>query len=261
MISEAQRREAAQTLAAAERDRAAVPPLRETYPDLDAVDAYQIQLLQIRDKLAAGARIRGHKVGLSSKAMQKMIGVDTPDYGHLLDTMFVDEGAVIPAADFCFPRIEIEVAFVLRRELPAPGCSVADVLAATDYVAPSLEIIDSRIEGWNIRLFDTISDNASSARLVLGGTKTKVEDVDLRTIGAVLRKNGEIAETGASGAVLGHPAIAVAWLANTVHSFGVTLGEGHVILPGSCTRAIDVVPGDVIRGDFDRLGHVSVKFS
>ncbi|MEL6186592.1 MAG: fumarylacetoacetate hydrolase family protein [Myxococcota bacterium] len=261
MISDASRREAAQALATAERERSAIPPLRETYPELDAVDAYEIQLLQIRDKLAAGARVRGHKVGLSSKAMQKMIGVDTPDYGHLLDTMFVDEGSALAAADFCFPRIEIEVAFVLGRELPAPGCSVADVLAATDYVAPSLEIIDSRIDGWNIRLFDTISDNASSARLVLGGTKTKVEDIDLRTLGAVLRKNGEIMETGASGAVLGHPAIAVAWLANTVHSFGVTLGEGHVILPGSCTRAIDVAPGDVIRGDFDRLGHVSVKFS
>ncbi|MBX2803701.1 MAG: fumarylacetoacetate hydrolase family protein [Myxococcales bacterium] len=260
MISAELRQQAARALHDAERTATPIAPLTQTYEGIDVVDAYQIQLAQIGRRVEEGAVVRGHKVGLSSAAMQRMLKVSEPDYGHLLDDMFVYETDPVPVSALCFPRIEMEVAFVLARPLSGPGCTVADVLAATAYVAPALEIIDSRVVDWKIGLVDTIADNASSARVVLGGCATPVDAVDLRTVGAVLRKNGEIAETGAAGAVLGNPATAVAWLANKVHQFGVTLGEGHVVLPGACSRAIDVAPGDVIRADFDTLGHVSVRF-
>lgn len=261
MIDESQRFEAADILAAAERDAKPIEPLTERWPSLGVEDAYAIQLLQIDDKRKAGASIRGHKVGLSSRAMQEMLGVEESDYGHLLDTMFVFEGEGLPASAFCAPKVEIEVAFVLGEPLEGPGCTVADVLRATRYVVPAIEVIDSRIADWKIKLPDTIADNASSARVVLGGRAVPVDAVDLRTLGGVLRINGEIAETGAAGAVLGNPATAVAWLANKLHAFGATLQAGHVVMPGSCTRAVDVHPGDRVRADFDVLGPVTVHFT
>jgi 2-keto-4-pentenoate hydratase len=260
-LTEHEREAAADLLATAEAQREPIEPLTTAWPNITVVDAYEIQLLQVRNKLAAGASIRGHKVGLSARAMQEMMGVHEPDYGHLLDTMFVFEGDAVEASQLCYPRVEVEVAFVLGAPLQGPGVSVADVLRATAFVLPSIEIIDSRIIDWKIKLPDTIADNASSARLVLGGVATTVPMLDLRTLGAVVRKNGEIVATGASGAVLGNPATAVAWLANKVHSFGVTLDAGHVILPGSCTRAIDVKAGDSIRADFDVIGSVNVNFA
>jgi 2-keto-4-pentenoate hydratase len=260
VLTDAERQAAAEALATAERDHAPIDPLTNTYPSIDVVDAYEIQLINIRRRLAAGATIRGHKVGLSAKAMQQMLGVDEPDYGHLMDDMFVFEGFDLPASRYCAPRVEVEVGFVLAEPLSGPSCSVADVLRATAYVSPCLELVDSRVKDWKIKLCDTIADNASAAGIVIGGKATPVAGVDLRTIGAVLRRNGEIMDTGASGAVLGNPATAVAWLANKVHAFGVTLEPGHVILPGSCTRMFEVRPGDHIRADFDRLGSVSVKF-
>ncbi|MDO8361885.1 MAG: 2-keto-4-pentenoate hydratase, partial [Actinomycetota bacterium] len=238
-----------------------IAPLTDSYADIDVVDAYEIQLINIRKRLAAGRVIRGHKVGLSAKAMQQMLGVHEPDYGHLLDDMFVDEGATIPAARFCQPRAEIEVAFVLGRRLEGPGVTVADVVRATDYVLPSIEIVDSRVSDWKVKIQDTVADNASSAALVLGGRPTLLSDVDPALIGATLSKNGEIVETGCSGAVLGNPVTAVAWLANKVAKFGVVLEPGHVIMPGSCTRMIPVAAGDHVRADFDGLGHVAVRFS
>jgi 2-keto-4-pentenoate hydratase len=255
-----ERRRAADLLWEADREHRPIPPLSETFAGLDVADAYEIQLVNIGRRLDGGAVVRGHKVGLSAKAMQDMMGVSEPDYGHLLDDMFVFEGDRVGTERLCAPRVEVEVAFVLGESLPAPGCSVADVLRATTFVLPAIEIIDSRIAGWRITLPDTIADNASSAKIVLGGRPTPLAAVDVRTVGAVLRRNGEIVETGAAGAVLGNPATAVAWLANTVHASGVTLDAGHVILPGSCTRAVDVAAGDVIRADFDGLGHVSVTF-
>lgn len=260
VLTDAQRQAAADALATAAADRAPIDPLTTTYPDIDVVDAYEIQLTNIRRRLAAGAAIRGHKVGLSAKAMQQMLGVDEPDYGHLLDDMFVFEGFDLPIADYCQPRVEVEVGFVLAEPLSGPSCSVADVLRATAYVAPCLELIDSRVKDWKIKLCDTVADNASSAGIVIGGKATPVNNIDLRTIGAVLRRNGEIIDTGAAGAVLGNPATAVAWLANKVHAFGVTLEPGHVILPGSCTKMHPVNPGDSFRADFDQLGSVSINF-
>jgi 2-keto-4-pentenoate hydratase len=224
------------------------------------VDAYEIQLINARERLAGGAVVRGHKVGLTSQAMQQMLGVGEPDYGHLFGDMFVPDGSALPAADFCYPRAEIEVAFVLDDTLKGPGVTVADVLRATAFVLPAIEIIDSRVRDWQITLPDTIADNASSARVVLGGSATRPDRVDLRSLGCILRRNGEIAETGASGAVLGNPATAVAWLADTLGQFGSTLNAGHVVMPGACTRAVEVCAGDTIRGEFDRLGSVSVEF-
>jgi 2-keto-4-pentenoate hydratase len=255
-----QRELAAKALWEAERTREPIGPLTIDHPGIDVVDAYQIQLINIRRRLAAGRLVRGHKVGLSSKAMQEMMGVDEPDYGHLLDDMFVFEDQEVDTAQLCQPRVEVEVGFILGAALPAPGCNVADVLRATDYVVPALEIIDSRIRDWKITLCDTIADNASSCRVVLGGRATRIDQVDLRTVGATLRRNGTVIATGSSAAVLGNPVTAVAWLANKVHDFGVTLDAGHVILPGSCTRAYDVAPGDNLRADFDTLGGVSINF-
>ena len=260
MLTDTERRAAADALAEAERTRVPIDPLSSRWAAIDVVDAYEIQLANIADRLKAGALVRGHKVGLSSRAMQSMMGVDEPDYGHLLDDMFFFEGDAVPAGRYLYPRVEVEVGFVLGAPLSGPACTVADVLAATEFVCPAIEIIDSRIRDWKIGIADTIADNASSAGVVLGGRRTPLAGVDLRTIGAVLRRNGEILQTGAAGAVLGNPATAVAWLANTVHRFGVSLEAGHVVLPGSCTRAVDVRPGDVVRAEFDVLGPVSVRF-
>jgi 2-keto-4-pentenoate hydratase len=223
------------------------------------VDAYEVQLINVRRRLAGGTSVHGHKVGLSSHAMQQMMGVDEPDYGHLLSDMAV--GPTVPAAQYCYPRVEVEVAFILGASLPGEGCTEDDVLAATQYVAPAIELIDSRIVDWNIKIADTIADNASSAGYVLGEERVEPAELDLRAIEARLRCNGEQVAEGRSDAVLGNPVTAVAWLADKVASFGVTLEEGHVILPGSVHRAIDAHPGDRFEAVFDGLGTVRLDFS
>ena len=269
MLSRELRREVAAALVAAERDRAPIPPLRVTWPDIDVVDAYEIQLLNIRDRLARGAAVRGHKVGLSSEAMQQMMGVDEPDYGHLLSDMEVHEGRPVEASRYCYPRVEMEVAFVLGATLPQAGCTEADVLAATQFVAPAIELIDSRIQDWDIQIADTIADNASSAGYVLGRERVEPGDLDLRAIEARLLRstsggNEEEVARGRSDAVLGNPVTAVAWLADKVGTFGVTLEAGHIVLPGSVHRAVDVRPGDEFVATFDgpagRFGSVRLSF-
>ncbi len=261
MLSDAVRREAAGALAAAERDRAPIPPLRETWPELDVVDAYEIQLLNIRRRLDAGATVNGHKVGLSSKAMQEMMSVDEPDYGHLLSDMEVFVDRPVPAGRYCYPRVEVEVGFILGEDLPGEACTEQDVIDATEAVAPAIELIDSRIADWDIRIGDTIADNASSAGYVLGPDRVKPTDIDLKTIEARLLRNGDKVAEGRSDAVLGDPVVAVAWLARKVASFGVTLEAGNVILPGSVHRAIDVRPGDGFEATFDGLGSVRLNFT
>ena len=260
MLSSELRIELADRLLAAERDRAPIDPLTAHYADIDVVDAYEIQLINIRRRLDAGARVVGHKVGLSSKAMQNMMGVHEPDYGHLLADMAVTEEDPIPAARYCFPRVEVEVGFVLGADLPGEDCTEEDVLAATTAFAPSIELIDSRISDWKIKLADTISDNASSAGFVLGKERVKPGEIDIKGIDAVLTRNGEQIAEGRSDAVLGDPVIAVAWLARKVASFGVRLKAGDVVLPGSCTRAIDARPGDSFHAEFSGLGSVSLQF-
>ncbi len=249
MLSEDVRRTVAETLATAERDRKPVPPLRETWPDIDVVDSYTIQLLNIRERLQAGATVRGHKVGLSSKAMQEMMDVDEPDYGHLLSDMECFSDTPVSVGRYCMPRVEVEVGFVLGRTLPGENCTEDDVLACTDHVTAAIELIDSRIDNWNIKIADTIADNASSAGFVLGAARVDPGSVDLTAIDATLLRStdgggAEEVAAGRSDAVLGNPVTAVAWLARKVASFGVTLEAGHVILPGSVHRAIDAHAGD-----------------
>jgi 2-keto-4-pentenoate hydratase len=261
MLTDEQRHEAAELLARAEADRAPVPPLVETWPEMDVVDAYEVQLLNIRRRVRAGAGVLGHKVGLSSLAMQQMMGVDEPDYGHLLSDMEVSSEEPVPAGRYCYPRVEVEVGFVLGATLPGEGCTEEDVLDATEAVAPAIELIDSRITDWRIGLVDTIADNASSAGFVLGAERVKPRDIDLLGIDATLTRNGEVVAEGRSDAVLGNPVTAVAWLARKVASFGVRLEAGHVILPGSCTRAIDARPGDDFVAEFAGLGTVTLSFT
>jgi 2-keto-4-pentenoate hydratase len=260
MLSTAARAELAADLAEAERTRVPMSPLIVAYPDIDVVDAYEIQLINIRQRIAEGAVVVGHKVGLSSEAMQKMMGVDEPDYGHLLADMEVFEDVPVVAAKYLFPRVEVEVGFLLAEDLPGAGCTEDDVLAATAAYAPSIELIDTRIKDWKIALCDTIADNASSAGYVLGQQRVSPKDIDITAIDAVLTRNGEVVAEGRSDAVLGNPVTAVAWLARKVDSFGVRLRAGDIVLPGSCTRAIDARPGDTFVADFTGLGSVRLSF-
>ena len=273
MLDDALRVTAAELLWAAERDLAPIDPLTETFPGIDAVDAYEIQLINIRRKIAAGARVRGHKVGLSSPVMQQMMGVNEPDYGHLLDSMVLSGGDVpIPAGAYCYPRIEVEIGYILGSALPGADCTEEDVLAATEYIVPSLELIDSRITNWQIKLPDTIADNASSAGVILGAARRTPAElaksgVDIKNIDAVLYRGDSASSTdtevarGNTSAVLGNPTWCVAWLARTVASFGVKLEAGHLIIPGSCTRAIDARAGSAFRAEFAGLGTVTAEFN
>jgi 2-keto-4-pentenoate hydratase len=260
MLSVATRDELAADLAQAERSREPIAPLTAAYPDIDVVDAYEIQLINIRQRVAEGARVLGHKVGLSSKAMQQMMGVDEPDYGHLLDEMQVFEDTPVKARRYLYPRVEVEVGFILAEDLPGAGCTEDDVLAATEALVPSIELIDTRISDWKIALCDTIADNASSAGFVLGQARVSPADVDVKAIDAVLTRNGEVIAEGRSDAVLGNPVTAVAWLSRKVESFGVRLRKGDIVLPGSCTRAIDARAGDEFVADFTGLGSVRLSF-
>jgi 2-keto-4-pentenoate hydratase len=255
------RAEAVDALLAAYRTGNPVEPLIETYPDITLDDSYAIQVAQIRRRLDAGAVIKGHKVGLTSAAMQRQLGVDQPDYGHLLDDMFSLEHLPIPTGVFLQPRVEPEVAFVLKRPLRGPGVTVAEAIAAVDFVLPALEIIDSRIRDWKIGLLDTIADNASSGGVVLGSSPAPVDALDLRRMGCLLYRNAEVVGTGAGGAVLGSPLTSLVWLANTVGARGVVLEAGHVVLPGSITASVAVEPGDSFTAAFAGLGSVTARFA
>jgi 2-keto-4-pentenoate hydratase len=224
-------------------------------------DAYAVQLAQVGTWTATGARVKGHKVGLTSAAMQRQLSVDQPDFGHLLDTMFLAEGTPADYGRFLQPRVEPEIAFVLGRPLAGPGVTAAEAIAAVDFVLPALEIIDSRIADWKITLADTIADNASSGGVVLGTRPVRPEAIDLAMTGCLLFRNGRIEGTGAGGAVLGSPVNALVWLANVLGEQGAGLEAGHVVLPGSVTAAIPFAPGDTVSASFDRIGSVSITFS
>lgn len=245
------------SLLEAYRTRQPVAPLAATFPALTIDDAYRIQLAQVDEWLIDARRVLGRKVGLTSRAMQAQMKVSQPDFGHLMDDMFFPEHAPVPADRFLQPRAEPEVAFVLGRDLTGPGVTVAAAASAVDFVLPALEIIDSRIADWQIGIVDTIADNASSGGVVLGSTARRLGDVDLRLGGCVLHRNGEIAGTGAGGAVLGSPLNSLAWLANTLGERGEGLQAGQVILPGSITASIPFEPGDAITATFAGLGSVT----
>jgi len=253
--------QAAKELLGAYASRQPIAPLTETYPDIVFEDAYEIQKLQIDQMLAGGRIVKGHKVGLTSAAMQNQLGVDQPDFGHLLDDFFFLEHMPIPMDRWLQARIEPEVAFVLGKPLKGPGVTVAEAIQAVDFVLPALEIVDSRIKDWKIGIIDTISDNASSGGVILGGSPTRLTDVDLRLVGCTLLKNGQIVGTGANGAVLGNPINSLVWLANTVGPSGVTLEPGHVVLPGSVTKMQPIAAGDTFVANWGALGSVTARFA
>ena len=245
----------------AEANHAPVPPITDRYPDFNIADAYEVQRTVIDHRLGEGRKIIGKKVGLTSKAMQQALGVSEPDYGMLLDGVLIENGADYATGQLLQPRIEGEIAFVLKADLPGPDVTPEQVLAATDYIVPALEVIDSRIKDWKIKLPDTIADNASSARVVVGTGHLPVEGLDLANVEMVFEKNGEEIGRATGEAVLGHPANAVAWLANTMHSLGVTLNAGDLIMPGALTAMTPVQAGDTIKATFSSLGSVSVQFT
>ncbi|MFJ7730195.1 2-keto-4-pentenoate hydratase [Neobacillus sp. NPDC097160] len=251
----------AEHLAQAEIQGRGVSPLTELEPAITIEEAYRVQLHTIEKKIAAGQKVVGKKIGLTSVAMQQLLGVDQPDYGHLLDGMVIENGGVISSNKVLQPKVEAEIAFVLKKDLIGPKVTVMDVIQATDYVVPALEIVDSRIADWKIKLQDTVADNASSGLYVLGGKPILINQVDLAQIGMVLYKNGEIMNTGVGAAALGHPATCVAWLANKLFDYGITLKAGEVILSGALSAAINGEPGDHFQARFAHLGEVNVRFS
>lgn len=261
MQSEQVLKQLADELWQAEHTGVPVEPLTKRYDGLEIDDAYAIQSLNIDRHLAAGARVCGRKVGLTSVPMQEMLGVSEPDYGVLLDHMFVEDGDEVPLGRLLQPRIEAELAFVMERDLEGPGVTAARALPAIAGALPAFEIVDSRVADWQIKLIDTVADNASSGLLVVGGNLRKVTDIDLRLIGVAVSRHGELADTGAGAAVLGNPARCVAWLANKLASFGAGLKAGDIVLPGAVHRMINVAPGDVFQAEFAHLGTVTARFA
>ena len=235
-------------------------PLTSRHPDLTIEHAYAIQQRLIARRIAAGERVVGKKIGVTSQAVMNMLGVFQPDFGILLDGMVYNEGQPIEAKTLIQPKAEGEIAFVLKHDLMGPGVSAADVIAATEGVMACFEIVDSRIENWKIKIQDTVADNASCGVLVLGDRLVDPRDVDLGTCGMVLEKNGEIVATGAGAAALGHPANAVAWLANTLGRLGMGLKAGEVVLSGSLGIMVPVQAGDSLRVSIGGIGGCSVRF-
>lgn len=257
---------AAERFDEAERTRRQVRPLTVDYPDMDMVDAHAVQDAWVAMKLARGARIRGRKIGLTSRAMQRAMNIDEPDYGTLLDDMFFDDGAEIETASFLDPRVEVEISFVLKDSLEGTEVTVEEVLAASEAVYPSLELIAARSyrldpeTGRTRTVVDTIADNAASAGVVLGRRGFDPAAVDLPWAGGLLYRNGEVEETGLAAAVMGHPAHGVCWLARRFAAHGIGLKPGDVILSGSFTRPVAARAGDEFLADFGPLGRIGCNF-
>jgi 2-oxo-hept-3-ene-1,7-dioate hydratase len=259
MLSQAIRTQAAQSLIQAEKTRKPVVQLSKTWPEITLEDAYAIQALVNEMKVAKGSKVIGNKIGLTSKAMQQSSQIDEPDFGVLHDYMLIEDGAKVAFERFIVPRIEPELVFVLGKPLRGPGVGLLDVLRATEYVIPAMEIIDARVQNPR-KIFDTVADNGAAAGLVLGGRPVGPMEVDLRWVSALLYRNADIEESGVAAGVLGHPAVAIAWLANKVAPFGTTLEPGRVMLSGSFTRPVWAKQGDTLRADFGPLGSLSVQF-
>ncbi len=250
---------ASDALDAAERNRAAIAPLTEQFPGLDLDGAYAIQRDWIMRRLGRGGRLFGWKVGLTSLAMQRLLGVDEPDFGQLLDNTQLSDGSTLASSELVWPRVEPEIAFRLRSALKGPGVTAADILDATAELLPSLEIVDSRVRDWKIKLADTVADNASCGRFVIGSKGTAPGEFDLRLTGMNFYVDDELVSSATGAAVLGNPAGAVAWLVNTLSTFGEALQAGQIVMPGALVAAVDATPGMTFRADFDRLGSVSIN--
>ena len=251
----------AEELAEAERSRGVIPRITARHPDATVDDAYAIQGVWRDRALAAGRRIVGRKIGLTSKAMQAATGIDEPDYGVMFDDTVWQSGDTIPFDAFSNVRVEVELAFALGEPLEGPDCTVDDVLAATDYVVPALEVLNSHIELEGRTIVDTIADNAAYGGMVVGSTTAAPHDIDLRWVSALLFRNDEIEETGVAAGVLNHPATGVAWLANKLHQHGARLEAGQLILAGSFTRPVWISRGDHVLCDYGQLGVISCRFS
>lgn len=266
MLTKDQIQTSAAALHAASRSRQPIGQLTLQYPGMDLDDAYAVQSTWMDIQLGEGRKILGHKIGLTSRAMQQAVQIDEPDYGTLLDDMFFADGSEIPAERFLAPMIEVELAFVLKERLTGTEVGLLDVLSATDYVIPALEIIDARSHRRDPatqrprKVIDTIADNAASAGVIMGGRPVRPLDVDLRWAAAILYRNGVIEETGVAAGVLNHPANGVAWLSRKLASHGVALERGEVILAGSFTRPVPMRPGDTFHVDYGALGAISCRF-
>ena len=258
MLTDEQISQAAQALYDAETKNEPTTPISEVYPDADIEDAYRISQSVTDMKLKAGRIIKGHKIGLTSKAMRSLTGATEPDYGTMFDDWFVLEASTVSRERMNRPLVEVEIAFVLKEDLPGPAVNAADVIRATDFVLPCIEIVDSRQKGRGPNmLVDSISDAASCGLVVLGGRPIRLVDVDLRRIGASLAINGTVEESGVASAVMGNPINSIAWLANKLHEYGTALEAGHVLLSGSFIKAIPFHSGDSVVAMFDTLGEVT----
>ena len=266
MLNDLHITKAAEAIHAAETNHRQAQAITLEHPDMSLDDAYRIQAKWMAIKQAEGREIRGYKIGLTSRAMQMVMHIDEPDYGTLLDDMFFADGAEIDAANFTDPRIEVELAFILKDRLAGENVTVADVLNATDYVVPALELIAARTyrvdpdTGYVRRIQDTIADNAAGAGVIMGGQRIKPDSVDLRWCGALLYRNGVVEETGLAAGVLDHPANGIAWIAKRFAPHGIALEPGQVLLSGSFTRPVLARPGDAFRADYGKLGSIDCRF-
>lgn len=267
MMTQGQVEDAAARLYEAEHNRLQIRLLSLDFPEATMDDAYRVQAALVKRKLAAGLAIRGWKIGLTSRAMQSALAIDIPDSGVLFDDMFFADGDTVPADRFIQPRIEAEIAFVMKAPLSGPGLSIDDVLDATGHITPALEILDTRIERVNKEtgkartIFDTISDNAANAGIVIGGRAAGPREADLRWVGAIVSRNAEVEETGLGAGVLDHPAKGVAWLARRLHQYGMQISPGQIVLSGSFVRPVEARHGDIIVADFGAYGTVRVDFA
>jgi len=252
-------RKVASALKEAERTCVPIKPISKTYPELEIKDAYEVQLINVNEHVASGNKVTGKKIGLTSLAMQQFIGVDQPDYGQLFDFMEVKNG-ILERSRYLNPKVEGEIAFVLKKDLHGPNVTAKDVMEATDYVLASIEVVDSRIKDWKIGIVDTVADNASSAMYVIGNKKVDPNSLNLKAVSMGLYKNGEKVLSGVGADVLGDPALSVAWLINKLWEYGVTLKKGEVVLSGSLTSALAAEAGDDFKVVFFELGEVSLRF-
>lgn len=266
MLNSNQIQKAADDLYIAEKTRTQIEPLTLTHPSMDMDDAYAVQSAWVNRKVEDGRKVVGYKIGLTSRVMQRVMNIETPDYGVLLDDMVFPDGGNIEAAAFTDPQIEVELAFVLKDRLFGENVTVEEVLTATDYVIPAFELIAARSHrvnletGYTRKVFDTISDNAANAGVIMGGRKVKPEEVDLRWCGAIVKLNDVIEQTGLAAAVLDHPANGICWIAKRFAAHGIGLEPGQILLSGSFTAPVKVAAGDNVVADYGDLGSISINF-
>ncbi len=251
--------EIADSLLQAEIKGMTIEPISEQYPNISVKEAYHIQLKTIEKKVKSGEKLIGMKIGLTSKAMQQLVGIDVPDYGHLTDEMLIKD-AICKTDELYQPKVEGELAFCLKKTLKGPNVAIKDVYDATDYIVPALEVVDTRMKDWRIKLEDTIADNGSSARFILSEKKIDIHKIDMHHTEMVFERNGEVMNRGVTAEVWGNPAGAVAWLANALSEYNIELKAGSVILSGALTEAISAQAGDVFTATFCGIGSISLKF-